>query len=578
MKVTGRHLLISSQLLVVFAFFAGMIMNFYLLRPFIDAGEGARLTVELDDFCSNFYLWGECDVRDKKQRDSVLAAVKRPYDGDLFIMEVDGEIIYARDSESGNGFEAIAAKYGEIATRLLEAEYGRPTGRSIMDYDFKNNLSMYASFEKDYGLMFFYVLDYGIAGHELMRTFYNLLMYMVIVGVLIMLISFFVVRKIDRQTHSARMVQHDLDTASKIQKAMLPRGERHLMQIDVNARLIPAKKVGGDFYHYILNDGLLYFCIGDVSGKGVPASLFMGKAATLFRSYANEGMEISSLAGRLNKELCVNNDQNMFMTGIIGTMRAYDGYIRYVNAGHEAPVIWDGKPGSSLSFLQSKGSIPFGLMDDAEFAEESFTMEKDGMVLLYTDGISEAKNKKKEYLGRERLLSILEPFKTSSSKDINDSLLKYISGYETGEEQSDDITLLTFRNSASPKHFKIKNEIPELKKLSFFVEEVLKECGIPQNEHILVRSGLDEALTNCVLYAYDSPGKVIEVTASVEDRKLCFTVKDGGKPFNPLEYESAPREELKVGGLGISMYKANFDDVEYSREGDSNILKLIKQL
>jgi len=124
----------------------------------------------------------------------------------------------------------------------------------------------------------------------------------------------------------------------------------------------------------------------------------------------------------------------------------------------------------------------------------------------------------------------------------------------------------------------INNEIPELRKISSFVEAIFDECCLERKKHILVRSGLDAALNNCVLYAYDSPGQKIEVTAESDGNTLTFVIKDRGKAFNPLEYRPKQYYELKPGGLGISMYRANFDNVQYRRENEYNILTLTKNL
>jgi len=578
MNLKNKDIVIASQIVIILAFFTGMWLNYFTLLPFIDKGEEARLSEEINAYCYNFYPETGCDVRDASQRDSVLSLNLDPYRGFLVIMDGDAEIIYSQDGGTGNGIDLVAGKYGVLAKELMELEMDNPTSKSRMQYDKKNKISMYACYEPDLDLSFFYAVDYLEAGSETLKGFNYLLIFMVVGGFVVVGISFFIVRNIAKQVREESLVQQELDTAAVIQKSMMPRGERHLISLDIDARLIPAKKVGGDFYCYLLRDGLLYFCIGDVSGKGIPASLFMSKAVTLFRSFSSSRLKVQDLAHNMNRELCMGNEQNMFMTAILGTVRVFDGMITYVNAGHEAPVIWDGKKDSKLEYLSSKGSVPFGILDDAEFEVESYQMEKNGMILLYTDGVSEARSGQSVLLGRKKLLDILEPVKALSSKEINDILLNNIREYESGVEQSDDITLLTFINAFKSKGLTLLNEISELSKIPAFMDEIFLECKIPQKDHILVRSGLDEALTNCVLYAYDSPGNKIELSATVESSKLCFTITDNGRPFNPLEYQAPITDELKVGGLGISMYKANFDDVKYERKDNSNILKLIKNL
>jgi len=568
-----------SQIVVVLLFFAGMLLNYYALFPIIDVGEGARISADVEDYCVHFLPERGCDVRDKAQLDSVLSLGLDPYgSGDLWIMDADAKVIYSADGQTGDAYALLRAKYGERSTILLDREFACSTRSYSAEYEKKLHTTMVASFNQGAGLMFFYAIDYHIAGNKLLHTISYLAFFMAIGGMFIILVNFFIVKKLTRQQRQNSLVQQELDTAATIQKTMLPSGRKQLLQVDVDARLIPARKVGGDFFCYLLQDGLIYFCIGDVSGKGVPASLFMSKAVTLFRSNVKYKLSPAEIAANMNEELCINNLSSMFLTCIVGTMGASDGIVRYVNAGHEPPVIWDGKEQTKLAYLATSGNIPLGVFPDMEFVEEQFVLEKNGLALFYTDGISEAKSDTGQLLGKDALLQCLENNKSLSAREINDKLLKSVTSYACGAEQSDDITLLTFRNVPDPKHMVIKNDVKELRKISSFTEEIFKECELDSKQLIVVRAGLDEALTNCVRYAYDTPGHDIDVTASIENHCLCFTIRDSGKPFNPLEYISVPPDGTRVGGLGISMYRSAYNDVQYTSEGGYNILKLIKKL
>jgi len=567
--------LIACQVFVVLAFFAGVILNYLYLTPIINEGETARMTRDLDVYCMHFSHY---DLTDKAQVESAVASVEDPYGGDFLIIDSDARIVYARDGESGNAYDVLKEKYGDIATNLLEYEFGSRSDASSMDYQSRSRRSFFAHRNTRTGYLYFYVADYSVAGREFLTTLHFLMVCMAFGGLLVLLLSFFILRKIFKQVHQESLVQQELDTAAIIQKSMLPRGEKHLISLDADAKLIPAKKVGGDYFCYALRNGILYFCIGDVSGKGVPASLFMSKAVALFRGCVGSDWTPSEMAARINDELCINNDFNMFVTAIVGNVRVFDGLITFVNAGHEPPVVWDGKEKSKPSFLNSTAeNIPLGVIDGTEYVEETYQMEKNGLVVLYTDGISEAKNEEKGFIGKSTILDFVDELKDRTAKEIDLGLIEKVQNFERGSEQSDDITLLTFKNVMIPKRLLLKNNIRELKKLPAYLEEVFKECGVAHNERILVRSGLDEALTNCVLYAYDEPGKDIEVAATIKEGRLFFDIKDSGKAFNPLEYESH-REELQIGGLGISVFKSNYDEVRYRRESGYNILTLIKNL
>jgi len=580
MTLKGIHTYVVTQMVIIVLFFAGMLLNYYALFPIIDEGEGARISADVENYCSNFLPCNGCDVRSRSQLDSVLKLGLDPYgQGDLWIIDTDGKVIYCSDGlEGGDAESLLFEKYGEKSCALLELEFSSMAQTYCVDYDKELHTSMVACYDKDSGLMFFYAIDYYIAGSKFLRSISFLVLFMAIGGVFTILFSYFTLNKMAKQLKKDSLVQQELDTAATIQKSMLPSGKKQLLQVDVDARLIPARKVGGDFFCYQLQDGLIYFCIGDVSGKGVPASLFMSKATTLFRSNIKYKFSVAEIAANMNEELCINNLSNMFLTCIIGTMSASDGRVRYVNAGHVPPVIWDGRQDAGLSYLASTGDVPLGLFGESEFTEEQFVLEKNGLVLFYTDGISEARSSTGALLGKEALLECLETIKGLTAKEINDKLLASVRTYESGTSQSDDITLLTFRNVPSPKTMSIRNDVRELRRIAPFTKEVFKECELDSKQLIVIRAGLDEALTNCVQYAYDTPDNPIDVTASIEDHCLCFTIRDSGKPFNPLEYISSPPDGTRVGGLGISMYRSAFDEVQYTRTGESNILKLIKKL
>jgi len=584
MKIGSKHILIGSQVLVILVFFTGMLLNYFSLMPIIDAGETAMITADLNEYVSSFYPDNGVNVRNKAQLDSAIATKSIPYGCDMIMMDGSGHIFFSSYGYTGNGVDAVADRYGTMAAELLELERNHPGQRSRLVFDSDKRYSYFACYEPPSDLLFFAVVDYRIFGSKMIRTFFILLTFMSVGGILIIIICYSTTRKILSQRHREIMAEKELETAASIQLAMMPRNERHLIQLDIDAKLVPARKVGGDFYCYQIEEGMLYFCIGDVSGKGVPASLFMSKAVTLFRSFANTHMSPSDIASHLNTEMCVNNHQNMFLTAIIGVMRLFDGQITYVNAGHELPVVWDGELNDKPYFLNTCGNIPLGVMNDSQYIEESIEISRRGFILFYTDGISEAKSAKKRYIEKKSILDIVDLVKTKSAKQINEGLLSTIMKFEEGVNQSDDIALLIFKNRPTSKRLVIQNSISDLRKLPPFLEEIFKEFCFDHKTQVAIRTGLDEALTNCVLYAYDNTGQKIELSADCDGICLYFEIKDKGRVFDPLTHSSANQnfeeeeEDLKVGGLGISIYKASFDAVRYSRDGEYNILKLIKKL
>lgn len=211
--------------------------------------------------------------------------------------------------------------------------------------------------------------------------------------------------------------------------------------IDISACLNPARSVGGDIYDYFLDGDRLFFCIGDVSGKGMPAALFMSAAHYLFRSTATK-MPATETAVNMNISLCADNAQCRFITFWMGCLDMTSGRLGYVNAGHDSPVLL--RDGRAESLPESE-NMPFGVLEDAEFVSGCFYMKPGDILFLYTDGVTEAMNTARKEFGRERLFEALSAVKRSSAGDIVGDLLDKVREYSAGAEQSDDITMLCLK-------------------------------------------------------------------------------------------------------------------------------------
>jgi len=570
MKKITKYYGIRNHIIILLVFFAGMLLNYFLISPIIDAEETKRIQGDLDRYVSNFI--------NPTVIDSVRSSVEDPYSGHFLICTPEAEIIFDTENHIGeNAFSVIENEYGEIASDIFRQEVYNPGYFSRMVYDKALDLSFFASYETDYNLVFFYVADYKVTGSRTILAFRILFGVFLLGGILIMILCFSNIKKLTRNAVNESANEKELENASAIQMSMLPRGSRHLLQLDIDARLLPAKKVGGDLYYYVLKDGILYFCIGDVSGKGIPASLCMARAVSLFRIFALRGMSPSQIAHGINEELCINNEQCLFLTAFIGAMKVVDGKMTFCNAGHEAPLYWNGSQDSAVEFLKSSPNYPLGFDSSSEYSEDELVMDKNGLILLYTDGVNEGRSKDGLY-GRERLRILTEKLRSLSASEINTGIVDAVMNFERGEEQSDDITLFTLRNIRLPKKLRIKNDIKELKVLPAYCSRLFEECPFDSKIQMRLRSGLDEALTNCVRYAYPEGGHDIFVQAWVKDGKLYIEIKDSGIPFNPLEYSSDVQDPLKIGGLGIPIIKSSFDDLKYERTEGFNILTLIKNL
>ncbi|MDR2393763.1 MAG: SpoIIE family protein phosphatase [Treponema sp.] len=238
----------------------------------------------------------------------------------------------------------------------------------------------------------------------------------------------------------------ELNVATKIQASMLPcifPPFPECKEFDIYAEMHPAKEVGGDFYDFFFVDqNKLVVVIADVSGKGVPAALFMVIAKTLIKNQAQMNKPLNEVFYAVNNQLCENNDTNMFVTAFIGMLEINTGKFTYVNAGHNPPVIKHGEQG--FTWLTTKPGIILGTMENVRFKMMEMILSKDDMLFLYTDGVNEAMNLQDSLFGSERILEVLngDIGKGNLIQDYVKDMLHEIEVFADGAEQADDITML----------------------------------------------------------------------------------------------------------------------------------------
>ena len=250
------------------------------------------------------------------------------------------------------------------------------------------------------------------------------------------------VNYIDELKHTTAMqasIESELKVASDIQMGMIPRQFPpfpNRQDIDLYASMTPAKEVGGDLYDYFVQDERLYFCVGDVSGKGIPASMFMAITCNLFRMIAQQNRAPWEIATQMNAFLTRDNEQSMFVTMFIGMIDLRKGVLEFCNCGHNAPIL-DGK------FLDIKDTNqPLGLWECKAFNGEVIEDIRDKQLLIYTDGLNEAENMQQERLGDERLLELMADTSHLDSEQIINKLKAAVINHRAGAEPNDDLTLL----------------------------------------------------------------------------------------------------------------------------------------
>ncbi|UNC92584.1 PP2C family protein-serine/threonine phosphatase [Candidatus Contubernalis alkaliaceticus] len=244
-----------------------------------------------------------------------------------------------------------------------------------------------------------------------------------------------------------RLMEGELRVAREIQLSIVPKifpAFPNRSEFDIHAILEPAKEVGGDLYDYfLLNDNTLCFLIGDVSGKGVPASLFMAVTKTLLKTRAHEEQTPAQILNIVNKELCIDNDSGMFVTVFLGFLHIPSGRVTCSNAGHNLPYIL--KKDGTLEKLPKIEGIALGVFEDFPFNSYDFTLQKGDTLLLYTDGINEAMNSANEQFGDNRMEAVIKKNIETSVKKMTMELNNEVRAYAGKAEQSDDITIMALK-------------------------------------------------------------------------------------------------------------------------------------
>lgn len=248
--------------------------------------------------------------------------------------------------------------------------------------------------------------------------------------------------KLEETTTAKERIESELRIARDIQMSMVPNLFPVRDGLDIYASMVPAKEVGGDLYGYLLIGDFLYFCVGDVSGKGVPASLFMAQATRLFRTLAAQKMMPAEMATRMNAALTEGNEQGMFVTMFIGLVDLNTGHLDFCNAGHNAPIILEKGLVRNPQFLEMESNAPIGLWPDLEYVGESIDSIKGRPLFVYTDGLNEAENRQLEQFGDDRLLDILRHTKFVNAHQLIEHLSEEVEKHRNGAEPNDDLTML----------------------------------------------------------------------------------------------------------------------------------------
>ena len=251
------------------------------------------------------------------------------------------------------------------------------------------------------------------------------------------------VQELTEATSRQASIESELHIASEIQKSMLPKELPHGNGLEIFASLTPAKTVGGDLYDFFIRDHQLFFCIGDVSGKGVPAAMVMAVTSALFRTLAAGDSRPGAIMEALNNSLASRNESLMFVTLFFGILDK-NGHLTYCNAGHDAPIILG--PDGSARYLEVDTNVAAGIMPEFKFTQQETTLAPGTTLFLFTDGLTEAENKDHNLFGMDRTFEAAQSAAGSAPKEFIEKVTGLVQAFVNGADQSDDLTLLTIRH------------------------------------------------------------------------------------------------------------------------------------
>lgn len=392
--------------------------------------------------------------------------------------------------------------------------------------------------------------------------------------------------KYQRINEQKERIENELHIAREIQMAMIPKTfppfpERK--DLDLAASIIPAKEVGGDLYDFFIRDEKLFFCIGDVSGKGIPASLVMAVTRSLFRAMSAHEDSPAKIVTLMNNTMSEANERSMFVTFFCGVLDLSAGKLRYCNAGHNPPMILT----DAIRVLPVEPNLPIGIMKGMDFIEQETPFLYDDALFLYTDGLSEAENASQEQFGEERIEESLHGRKHSA--DHLEKIRQQVSQFVGEAPQSDDLTMLFIHYLAhvvpaqQECHLELHNDIKQISLLAEFIEKIAEEKQLDETLAMNLNMALEEAVTNVILYAYPKgTDGLVDIEAILKEHSLEFIITDSGVPFDPTAAPEADitlsADERPIGGLGIFMVRKLMDEVHYQRVDDKNVLKMIKNI
>ena len=374
------------------------------------------------------------------------------------------------------------------------------------------------------------------------------------------------INDIETLTGEKVQTETELEVAKNIQYGIVPKEHSFFGNgYDIFGCEHSAKDVGGDFYDiFELDESRICFLIGDVSGKGVSAALFMVMVKTSLREKLKAGRSLKATLMSLNRDMCLSNPENMFATIFAAVLDKNTGSVRYANAGHNPPVLI----GKNPSLVSVKSGVALGLFDDIMIEEEELKLEEGEGILLYTDGITEAVNTVKDQYGEDRLLEkIRNEYDSTNARDLVTGIVDSVNEFAGDAGQFDDITCVAVFYQHHDSEFSL-----ELGSFDSVKKTILCSLGESEKTKEIILA-CEEMFANIVFY---SGADDVKFSCERKGNVYAVTFSDNGKPFDPVSQKLAEKdfEDLDMGGMGIRLARMNSDEMVYNRDNDRNVLIL----
>lgn len=396
-------------------------------------------------------------------------------------------------------------------------------------------------------------------------------------------------RLLEQEKEKARF-ERELGIATEIQESFLPRTMPLRPDLQFAAHYQPAREVGGDFYDvFEIDSDEIYFVIGDVAGKGVPAALLMAQSLSLLRLIVTQNLDPGEAMTRWNKMMCERIVRGFFVTAALGRIIPSQRKMELACAGHCLPILVS--PDGTSKELEIRSRAPLGMLANKRYETTSMQFESGDWICFYTDGLSESHGPGSQLFGVDRILAALQaPFENSQGilKALSEAEVKHRSHLDP----HDDLTLFVFgfppgaSESQCPtadvvvrRILEFTSETERLRDVRKFVREFIEQCATDLQEDLdLVVLGLDEACANVIRHAYrGEAGHPVKLTAQADAQEVRFRLRDFAGPLRKDELQGRPLDEIRPGGLGLHFMRRVFETVEFTCKGDGTELVLAKR-